>query len=108
MPTKITTTMASISVKARSSRMGNITPNDNAGRPALSFGVMFPMRDERAFTLIEAMVVVILVGILAVVAGLGYRRWVRSSYMGEAQDMLTNIRMAEETFRSENGAYLAT
>jgi prepilin-type N-terminal cleavage/methylation domain-containing protein len=69
---------------------------------------MLLTRGKRAFTLIEAMLVVILVGILAVVAGLGYRRWVRSSYIGEAQDLLANIRMAEETFRSENGAYLAT
>ena len=43
---------------------------------------MLLTRGKRAFTLIEAMLVVILVGILAVVAGLGYRRWVRSSYIG--------------------------
>jgi type IV pilus assembly protein PilA len=65
------------------------------------------VRRARAFTLIEAMVVVALVGILAVVAGVAYRKWVLNSYVGEAQGMLGNIRSAEETFRAENSAYLS-
>jgi type IV pilus assembly protein PilA len=69
---------------------------------------MRTVRRQRAFTLIEMMIVVVLVGVLAVVAGVSYRKWVRSSHMGEAEDMLGNIRMAEESFRSENGGYLAT
>jgi type IV pilus assembly protein PilA len=64
------------------------------------------VRRARAFTLIEAMVVVALVGILAVVAGVAYRKWVLNSYVGEAQSMLGNIRSAEESFRAENSAYL--
>ncbi len=64
------------------------------------------VRRSRAFTLIEAMVVVALVGILAVLASLAYRRWIRSSYLGEAHDMLSNIRSAEEAFRAENSGYL--
>jgi type IV pilus assembly protein PilA len=70
--------------------------------------VLRNVRRERGFTLIEMMIVVALVTVLALVAGVAYRRWVRSSYLGEAEDMLSNIRMAEETFRSENGTYLAT
>lgn len=61
-----------------------------------------------AFTLIEMMVVVLLVGLLAVIAGVAYRKFILSSRMGEAHDMLANIRMAEEAFRAENGGYLAT
>lgn len=65
-----------------------------------------PPREARAFTLIEAMVVVVVVGILAVLATVVYRVWVRTSYMAEAQDMVVNIRTAEESFRAENGVYL--
>ena len=62
---------------------------------------------SRAFTLIEAMVVLSLIGILAVLATLAFRRWVHTAYLSEAQDMVTNIRAAEESFRSENGGYLS-
>ena len=64
------------------------------------------VRRSRAFTLIELMFVVILVGVLAMIATVAYRKWVRSSYIGEAQNMLGNIRTAEEAFRAENTGYL--
>jgi prepilin-type N-terminal cleavage/methylation domain-containing protein len=64
------------------------------------------VRRARAFTLIEAMIVVVIVGVLAVLATVAYRKWILSSYTAEAQDMLTNIRTAEESFRAENGGYL--
>lgn len=57
-------------------------------------------------TLIEAMIVVVIVGVLALLAVVAYRRWIRTSYVAEAQDMVSNIRTAEEAFISENGAYL--
>jgi prepilin-type N-terminal cleavage/methylation domain-containing protein len=58
------------------------------------------------FTLIEAMVVVSLVSVLAVIASFAYRRWVHTSYLVEAQDMVSAIRAAQESFRAENGGYL--
>jgi type IV pilus assembly protein PilA len=61
---------------------------------------------DRAFTLIEALIVSTIVGILAVLAVVGYRRWIQSSYLAEAQDMVSNIRSAEESFKAENGGYL--
>jgi prepilin-type N-terminal cleavage/methylation domain-containing protein len=68
---------------------------------------MHHVRSARAFTLIEVMIAVVMVGVLALVAGVGYRKWVLNSHMGEAQDMVGNIRAAEETFRAENSGYLA-
>jgi type IV pilus assembly protein PilA len=67
---------------------------------------MSAVRPSRAFTLIESMIVVVMVGILALIANVGYRRWVRNSYIGEAHNMLGNIRSSQEAFRAENGGYL--
>jgi Tfp pilus assembly protein PilE len=59
-----------------------------------------------AFTLIEAMIVTVIVGIIAVLATVGYRKWVIQSHEAEAQDVVSNIRQAEEAFKAENGAYV--
>ncbi len=61
---------------------------------------------ERGFTLIEMGVIAIIVGILSVLAVVGYRKWVTTSRLTEAQNMVSNIRSAEEAFKSENGGYL--
>jgi len=58
------------------------------------------------FTLIEAMIVVAIIGILSALGVVAYTHWVRTSYVTEAQGMVSNIRTAEEAFVSENGAYL--
>jgi prepilin-type N-terminal cleavage/methylation domain-containing protein len=63
-------------------------------------------RRDRAFTLIEAMIVVVIVGISSLLAVVAYRRWIVSSKLMEAENMIENIRSAEEAFKSENGGYL--
>jgi prepilin-type N-terminal cleavage/methylation domain-containing protein len=63
-------------------------------------------RRTRAFTLIETMIVVVMVGILALVASVAYRKWILSSSLNEAQGMLMNFRATEEAFRAENGGYV--
>ncbi len=62
-------------------------------------------RRSRGFTLIEAMIVVVLIGVIAALAVFGMMRWVRYSHLGEAQNLVSNIRTAEEAYLSENGAY---
>jgi prepilin-type N-terminal cleavage/methylation domain-containing protein len=68
--------------------------------------MMASVRRSRGLTLIEVMIVVVIVGVLATIALVAYRHWVRSSYVAEAQNMVTNIRTAEEGFIGENGGYL--
>jgi prepilin-type N-terminal cleavage/methylation domain-containing protein len=63
-------------------------------------------RHSRGLTLVEMLIVVAMVGVLATLAVVAYRRWVRSSFIVEGQDMVAGIRTAEERFISENGAYL--
>jgi prepilin-type N-terminal cleavage/methylation domain-containing protein len=63
-------------------------------------------RGSRAFTLIEAMVTVAVIGILALLSVVAYRGWIRSAYMAEAHDMVSHIRGAEEAYHAENGVYL--
>jgi type IV pilus assembly protein PilA len=62
-------------------------------------------RSERGFTLIEMMVVVVIVGVLATLAVVGYRKIVQSSHVSEATGMIQNIRVAQEAYHSETQQY---
>jgi prepilin-type N-terminal cleavage/methylation domain-containing protein len=61
---------------------------------------------RRGFTLIEAMIVVVIVGVLSMLAYLGYHRWVHTAYMAEATNMVKAIRAGQEAFKAENGGYV--
>jgi prepilin-type N-terminal cleavage/methylation domain-containing protein len=61
---------------------------------------------SRAFTLVEAMVVVVLVGVLATLATYAVRNYVFASKTSEATSMLTSIKAAEEAYRDETFVYL--
>ena len=63
-------------------------------------------RRARGFTLIELAIVVVIVGVVATLAFVAYHRYVRSSRVTEAKDMVGNIRTAEEAFAAENSGYL--
>lgn len=61
----------------------------------------------RGFTLVELAVVVVIVGVLAVLAVVGYRKMVLSSKMTEATNMVGAYRIAQEDYKAERGTYFA-
>jgi type IV pilus assembly protein PilA len=61
--------------------------------------------DKRGFTLVELGAVVVIVGILAIVAVVGYRRLITASHSSEATHMINAVRVAQEAYKSETGAY---
>jgi type IV pilus assembly protein PilA len=64
------------------------------------------LRAYRGFTLIELLIVVAMVGVLAALALVGYRKYILSAQTSEATAMLQNIRVAQESYKSEALSYL--
>jgi len=62
-------------------------------------------RQNRGFTLVEMMIVVVIIGVLATLAVLGYRQIIQASHVSEATNMVQNIRVAQEAYHSETQQY---
>lgn len=62
-------------------------------------------KTNAGFTLVELAIVVAIVGVLAVIAVVGYRKLILSSKLSEAQQTISAIRIAEEDYRAERGLY---
>ena len=60
----------------------------------------------RGFTLVELLAVVAMIGILAALAVVGYRKQMNSAGAAEVAAVIQGIRGAEETYRSEMLLYL--
>jgi type IV pilus assembly protein PilA len=62
-------------------------------------------RAARGFTLVELAIVVAIVGVLAVIAVVGYRKLTLSAKVTEARNMIAAIRIAQEDYKLERGIY---
>ncbi len=60
---------------------------------------------ERGFTLVELMIVVAIVGVLAILAVVGFSKLIGSSRTTEAIGTVNAIKVAQEAYHSETGAY---
>jgi type IV pilus assembly protein PilA len=64
-------------------------------------------RWARGFTLIELLAVVAMIGILAALALVGYRRYLHASHTGEAKEIIGQIEVAEASYKGETLGYLS-
>lgn len=60
---------------------------------------------QRGLTLIELAVVVTIIGILSVLAMVGYQRFIKASKITEATEMVNAIKLAQEQYHAETGSY---
>lgn len=68
-------------------------------RPSLS-------RPSRGFTLVELMIVVIIIGVLAAIAMVGYRKYIARARTSEAVAMLSEMSAKEHLYYLEFASYL--
>ncbi len=63
---------------------------------------------RKGFTLVELMIVVAIIGVLAVIAGTAYRRYMDSGRTAEVMSMLGEIRGRQEAYKAEYAKYIGS
>lgn len=66
---------------------------------------MFRMKSSRAFTLIELLIVVAIIGVLAAIAIPSYTNYMIRARRADAKTALEQLRAAQEMRRSEKGSF---
>ncbi len=65
-----------------------------------------PLAGRRGFTLVELLAVIAMIGVLAAIATVGYRKYLHGSHTAEAKAVISAIRVAEESARAETMQYM--
>ena len=60
----------------------------------------------RGFSLVELMIVVVIIGILAAISVVGYRKYIARARLSEATAMLAEFAAKEQLYFLENGQYM--
>jgi prepilin-type N-terminal cleavage/methylation domain-containing protein len=63
---------------------------------------------KKGFTLVEMLIVVAIISVLAVVAGVAYRKYLDAARTTEAYSVLGEIRNREEAYRAEFSSYISS
>jgi type IV pilus assembly protein PilA len=82
------------------------TPRAQAPRRMLSHRRTALRSWQRGYTLAELMIVVAMIGVMASLAIVGYRKYLNAAQAGEAKAMIQGIRAGEESYKSEMLVYL--
>jgi type IV pilus assembly protein PilA len=75
--------------------------------PSLRQPSRWPSAARRGFTLVELLITVAMIGVLAALALVGYRRFIHASQSSEAKSVIQMIRGGEEAYKSEMLVYLS-
>lgn len=62
---------------------------------------------QHGFTLVELMIVVAIVGVMAALAVVSYRKYINAAQSSEAKAMIQGIRIGEESYKAEMLVYLS-